>query len=251
MKKLLLFAAVILSASQLFAQRTIDWTTSEILTPDSLQSASSGTSISLSFVGKNLGTDTVFPGDSVWYQYVVSVGSTLLVRYPSASNPNLFSFKVVTDTIAPNDSMVIDAPTITAGIVFNTSTNVTVGVISHILNRPSANFETGTGLTNNSSSRTVIWWNEQRFPVGSEENLAVNSSKVYPNPVSDRLFVETNYNKLKTINITDITGKVVSTVSGFEATNSIDVTSFSKGLYFYEIKTEAGQVIKAGKFIVQ
>jgi hypothetical protein len=84
----------------------------------------------------------------------------------------------------------------------------------------------------------------------SPSNLAteefINSKiTIYPNPVSNTLFISTNNSVIDAIIIYSLTGKKV--LGNSKGLNSIDVSILSKGLYFMEIYTDAGRSVK--KFI--
>ena len=67
---------------------------------------------------------------------------------------------------------------------------------------------------------------------------------VYPNPVNDRLFIETTED-IKEVIIYNIVG--VPVYQGSNITNSIEVSNFSEGIYFVRITTDKGEATK--KFI--
>ena len=75
-----------------------------------------------------------------------------------------------------------------------------------------------------------------------EENLTTNNISVYPNPVNDRLYIETLTQTL-TIEIYDIYGRrQLSTVSCQPSV--IDVENLKSGIYFVKINTEKGNIVK-------
>ncbi len=79
----------------------------------------------------------------------------------------------------------------------------------------------------------------------SASDFTLNEVVIYPNPVSDQLFISSENTMIETITIYSLTGKkVVEVVS---ETNSIDVTTLSKGMYFVEISSASGKSVK--KFI--
>ncbi len=79
----------------------------------------------------------------------------------------------------------------------------------------------------------------------STSDFTINDIVIYPNPVSDQLFITSENTVIETISIYTLTGKNVLEV--INETNSIDVSSFSKGVYFIEISSATGKSIK--KFI--
>jgi len=80
------------------------------------------------------------------------------------------------------------------------------------------------------------------------ENLSVEESelqtivKIYPNPVSNNLFIESK-NKIKAITIYDANGRLLQSVTliGNNTNSKMDLSNLSKGLYFINIKTEVGE----------
>lgn len=64
--------------------------------------------------------------------------------------------------------------------------------------------------------------------------LNTNSVKLYPNPVSDRLFFK-SAEQVENISIYNVNGQLIKQV--IETTNGIDVSVLSSGLYMIQIKT--------------
>jgi hypothetical protein len=75
-----------------------------------------------------------------------------------------------------------------------------------------------------------------------------NGIKVYPNPTTDFIVVESPQN-IKSITILDITGKVVKQVATHESVEIIPVDSFSNGVYILLINVGNERVVK--RFIKQ
>jgi len=68
-----------------------------------------------------------------------------------------------------------------------------------------------------------------------------NKFNIYPNPVNDRLVIDTD-EEIEEINIYNIVG-----ISVFKADNikhDINVSDFAEGVYFISIKTNKGEVVK-------
>ncbi|MHA7842493.1 MAG: T9SS type A sorting domain-containing protein [Winogradskyella sp.] len=65
-------------------------------------------------------------------------------------------------------------------------------------------------------------------------SLNTNSVKLYPNPVSDRLFIKST-EQIEGISIYNINGQLIKQT--IETTNGIDVSVLPSGLYMIEIKT--------------
>ena len=74
-----------------------------------------------------------------------------------------------------------------------------------------------------------------------------NEFNIYPNPASDKLYIETlTQTQTLTIEIYDIYGRVQNHRSSEtqKLRNSIDVSELNSGVYFVKVKTENGEVVE-------
>ena len=74
-----------------------------------------------------------------------------------------------------------------------------------------------------------------------------NNIKIYPNPVNDRLYVETQtLTQTLTIEIYDIYGRTQNLRNSEtqKLRNSIDVSNLKSGVYFVKVRTEEGDIVK-------
>ncbi len=73
------------------------------------------------------------------------------------------------------------------------------------------------------------------------ENQINNTIKVYPNPVSNKLYLESK-NQLESISIYDVNGRYVKNIQliGNKLNSEINTSTLSIGIYFVKIKTEVG-----------
>ena len=70
------------------------------------------------------------------------------------------------------------------------------------------------------------------------------SFNIYPNPVNDKLYIETlTQTQTLTVEIYDIYGRQQSMVNGQQST-VIDVTDLNSGVYFVKVVTENGETVK-------
>ena len=248
MKKSVLLATFALVSLFTFAQRNIDWQTLSIDSPSAMRSTATGTVINLQAVLKNLGPDSITVADTVLFQFAITNLNPVLY-YPG---PNQNSFNIIrpTKTYKTGDTMIVTRALTTALVVTNTA-SANLRVISVV---------TGTGITdegqatlaNNAALKTVTWFNPQGFPLGKAEEfeLAASTLKVYPNPVSDVLNFDIDYNKASAVNVLDITGKLIETVSFDLNKAQVNVSNYNKGIYLYQVMTTEGELLKAGKFNV-
>ena len=73
----------------------------------------------------------------------------------------------------------------------------------------------------------------------------MSSIRFYPNPVGDRLYIETQtLTQTLTVEIYDVFGRQqeLSVISG--QPSAIDVTNLNSGVYFVKIVTSEGEVVK-------
>lgn len=85
--------------------------------------------------------------------------------------------------------------------------------------------------------------------VGIESNFDESNFLVYPNPAQNELFINFTKasNKLIKIQVFNAIGQNVYSVENIESTSNIDITSFSKGIYF--VKLSDGPYSKVVKII--
>jgi hypothetical protein len=65
--------------------------------------------------------------------------------------------------------------------------------------------------------------------------------KIYPNPTQDWLTVELKESQLKSIKITDMTGKIVLEQHNL-VNNQLDISSLSLGVYILSIEDKEGNM---------
>ena len=155
MKKLFTIALVALISTTAYAQRSIDWSVDEVISPTELNSDfSSGTAIPLSIVLKNNGPDMAKIGDTVLYQMLITTtGNQIILGYPAA-NTTQFAFRILTKDMAKDDTLQI-VQNLTSNLYFSQSTNVKYFITSILRNGGSADpitAEVAPNTTNNSTN---------------------------------------------------------------------------------------------------
>jgi Leucine-rich repeat (LRR) protein len=83
---------------------------------------------------------------------------------------------------------------------------------------------------------------------GINENGVAELVEVYPNPVSNILFIQLGEQKATAINILDLSGKVVQTIANNNV-KSIDVSDLQQGVYILKVVTNKG--VSTKRFIKQ
>ena len=83
------------------------------------------------------------------------------------------------------------------------------------------------------------------IPLLSSPDFTISDITVYPNPVSDRLYISSENSVIEKIIVYSINGKIL--IEKIVETNSIDVSGLSKGIYFIGLISSEGKSIQ--KFI--
>ncbi len=82
-----------------------------------------------------------------------------------------------------------------------------------------------------------------------EKKIILNSVSVYPNP-SNNAITFTSSLDANSIEIADITGRLVGTYSIFDKNLNIQTSTFNQGMYMYTILNSKKEVMNRGKFEV-
>ena len=81
----------------------------------------------------------------------------------------------------------------------------------------------------------------------SEENIkdieTNDNVSIYPNPVNDRLYIETQ-TQTQTVEIFDIYGRRQKSIVNSQRSTVIDLSDLKSGIYFVKINTEKGNIVK-------
>jgi hypothetical protein len=87
--------------------------------------------------------------------------------------------------------------------------------------------------------------------VGVKENAEQAIQLVaYPNPAHSNLFISTESKEAKTIEIIDLTGRVIEKANFTDGKLKLDLTNYNTGLYLYTVYGNGHQNLKSGKFTV-
>ena len=106
---------------------------------------------------------------------------------------------------------------------------------------------TGTG-TNGCSTTTTITQSISECVGVNKVTSTLGGTKVYPNPSTGEFIVELNSNSEKTFEITDLTGRIVSSSVSKEEKMHMNIKTLSKGVYYLKITSnETVEVIKLVK----
>jgi len=78
--------------------------------------------------------------------------------------------------------------------------------------------------------------------VGLDENITINLFEIYPNPATDKLFIDVSMNS--EIEILNAEGQILKSMLVNNSHAIIDISGFAEGLYFVKVKNEAGILLK-------
>ncbi len=229
---------LLLVASSSFAQ--LDWSIKSIKAPTELESTTSGTDLNLILECENVGTDTVFAGDTLAFNmFLLDIAtSNLLLQYPANAASGNLALTLVTENVAPGATYDLSSDLTTALIVRN-SREVRLGFNAYVFSRTNPLVDVDS--SNNSTFTDITWWNQYRDGVSVNEVNYNDNISVWPNPANNELSVEVlqaSVNDTK-IELVDLTGKVVlsKVVSDImqEGAFKLDVSSINNGLYIVKI----------------
>ena len=98
---------------------------------------------------------------------------------------------------------------------------------------------------------SLFWWDGEADRIRVVKGLGeLLDFSVYPNPSNGATkIVLTDIPSLSTINITDITGKIVKTYTNLN-TNYIDIKGLQKGVYFIRLTNQHDVRVAAKKIVV-
>ncbi len=100
----------------------------------------------------------------------------------------------------------------------------------------------GTGA-NGCSAKAVLTQNVDACTGVSEAQALLAGVRVYPNPTNGVFTVELKAGSLKSVVISDITGRKVLEVSGNTASAEIDLTELANGVYYAAVVSENGTAV--------
>ncbi|MES2762583.1 MAG: T9SS type A sorting domain-containing protein [Bacteroidota bacterium] len=89
-------------------------------------------------------------------------------------------------------------------------------------------------------------------PVGLTEYTRLNYVKVFPNPASGSFMIlQTEENSIHTVELLDITGKIINRESFSGSTLSVDISKYATGIYYLKCFSKQGSLIGCQKISVQ
>lgn len=111
----------------------------------------------------------------------------------------------------------------------------------------------GQYQNNNFTPNQVRYRDIYRTNVGLNTTQTPAESVIYPNPTNGLFTVYLNENKSGTMNIADLTGKLVYSTACTTGKNSIDLNALnlSKGVYFISVLDESKTIVLQKKLVIE
>ncbi|MES2779370.1 MAG: T9SS type A sorting domain-containing protein [Bacteroidota bacterium] len=228
MKKLLLSIFTLVSVAA-FAQKDLSI---KLLTPMDGTEINSGKPFAVAFTVKNVGTTPILATDS--FRIILALNNTLLSTLVGARAMN------------PGDSANLSPqggglP----GVTFTSDVDTAFFIAAISFSDTVANVD-----PNDTNDVDFSYVKLRVIKTGLADLQAMASTvSAYPNPANAE-FTITMKSTDATVEVMDITGKLVNSYSVTMGEAKMDVSNFNNGVYFYQIKTSANETVKSGKFTV-
>ncbi len=224
MKKLLLSLLSIISLSA-FAQKDLSIT---LLEPLDSAEINSLRPFDVALSVKNAGTDTILATDS--FIVILGIGGNVITAA-------MYGAEIIPgDSILQGGALTITLPSDLGWAPFFAAVSFKDTV---------ANVDPNLG---NNIDFSIV--NLRVFPTGLAQLQALaNSVTAYPNPANTE-FTLTMDASNATVEIMDITGRSIESAAVTMGEARLNVSSYNNGVYFYNVRNEAGSMVKSGKFTV-
>jgi cyclophilin family peptidyl-prolyl cis-trans isomerase len=189
--------------------------------------------------------------------FVSAAGSNdTLARVPVHNSPANFSSNNSTSRVlswqALSDGIIYHLQVSTDSTFATTFLNTDVGATTRLVSGLSLGTTYYWRVNSNNGGDTSAysqWWCFNTSPTGIDAHAEANTVAVAPNP-GDGSFVFYNLEGENTIEIFDIAGRSICAKQTVNATETMDLTAYTSGVYFYVIRKEGGQV-QQGKLIIE
>ena len=231
MKKLLLSILTLVSVAA-FAQKDLSI---KLLSPLDGAEINSGKVIPIGVTVKNEGSTPILATDSFSITFAIAVSSTSVQPLRTLSGGFALN---------PGDSVNLTPPT-PIGINFTTDIEAALFIALISFKDTIANVDP---VDSNDVDLSVVSLRVIKTSV-AELNKLASSVSAYPNP-ANTAFTITMKSADATVEVMDVTGKLINTYPIVLGEAKMDVSNFNNGVYFYQIKTSANETVKSGKFTV-
>jgi hypothetical protein len=97
---------------------------------------------------------------------------------------------------------------------------------------------------------TSASWLKATPAAGINDYTALAAVNVYPNPAQNEITFDLDASKVSSIQVYDVTGRMVASYPVSSAITKIDVASFANGMYSYSLIDRDDQLVNRGKFAI-
>lgn len=202
------------------------------LTEPASGTINSGQAVTYTYYVKNVSGATLATGT----QFGVGFGSANSQGQYTPFSSSVIPKTLAADLLAGDSVMFTQTFTLTLPAGMNQQSIICMAIYS----------VSGTQATFQAASCRVY----TLFNTLTEIEKAAQSLSVYPNPASEVINFSIDYNKASSVQIMDITGRLIETVN-FNMNNAqVDVRNYNSGVYLYQVLNNEGQVVKTGKVTV-
>jgi hypothetical protein len=195
-------------------------------------------------IGSTLLADSIFLGDSIVYG----------ISYPVNDSTHTIENTPVSIGVTANDSSCDNGPlTISAGGLSPKHGTITINGDS-VVYTPAGNYSgmdtfdyyeaVGTGPVDSAQVTVRV----VPYPAGINE-LGENKTRIYPNPASDKLYINASSTAVSELRVIDMLGNVMK-VENFSGSTSVNVSGLSNGLYIIQFSGADGKMISSSRFTV-
>jgi hypothetical protein len=128
------------------------------------------------------------------------------------------------------------APGERGNVVFKIKTKSILSIGSSVSNKADIYFDYNFPIETNTATSTFQLLSTTAF----EQDISV---RVYPNPASNEVFVSAN-SSIKSIQLFDVHGRIISTSLINDTKSKLNITAYSKGVYFLKVMTNTGSKVE-------
>ncbi len=182
---------------------------------------------------------------TLMFSYPTTVASTITIKALNGLNITATDYSTTPAPVGGNITLNVPVGTSSASFIFSgtedtdySELNETVTFVIDAV---------GTGLTKGSADASIVNMTNYNNPT-TALNTFENATKVYPNPAKDKVFVEMAQNQTVTgafsVEIMDIIGRKIGTISSDKITSEISVKDWKRGMYFFKFSNNKTQFIK-------
>jgi|GEM_PF-2406059 len=254
MKKIFTLLLSTLVGSVAFAQRVVDVSIVEIVSPSELNSTSSGTVFKMNLSCKNDGPDDILTGDTIYTSWILgSLQNQVIDQKPNGANQGVVTISgfMTRDVIAGDTFHYVANVTSTYYATKTLEVNLIASI--HMRNLPDLSFEDQSSSVNNRSIKKVTWFNEGKWPLSTGE-LAHENVTIYPNPAAENATISAltlDATSATTVRIFNLQGQeVFNNVLGAGSVENInvDASALKNGVYMVQLIN--GEKVQTSKLVV-